>query len=82
MSRYPPLFNMDNDVSTERNKKLLHKEMEKDNAKVKKDTILTLMKQCYAHRREYIMSETEDVTVASILSDYPAFTLPYTVSPM
>ena len=73
---------MDDDVSTERNKKLLRKEMEKDKTKIKKDTMLSLMKQCYAHRREYITSETEDVTVASILSDFPAFTLPYIVSPM
>ena len=73
---------MDDDVSTERNKKLLHKVMEKDKIKIKKDTILSLMKQCYAHCSEYITSETEDVTVASILSDYPVFTLPYIRSPM
>ena len=80
MSRYPPLFVLDDDVSNERNKKLLEKEMEKDKSKVKKDTVLSLMKQCYASRREYIISETEEVTVTSILSAYPALSLPYIVS--
>ena len=56
--------------------------MEKDKAKIKMEMTLSLMKQCYAHHREYIASETEDVTVAHILSNYPVFTLPYTLSPM
>ena len=79
-SRYPPLFALDDDVSSERNKKLLEKEMEKDKSKIKKDTVLSLMKQCYASRREYIISETEEVTVTSILCSYPALSLPYIVS--
>ena len=82
MSHYPPLFNIDDDIWPKRNKKLLHKEMEKDRAKIKMEMILSLIKQCYAHRHESITSEKEDVTVAHILSNYPAFTLPHTVSPM
>ena len=33
---------------------------------------MALMKQCYDSRREYIISETEKVTVTSILCAYPA----------
>ncbi len=44
MGRYPPLFDMDDD---ERNMKLLQKEMEKDKSKIKKDNVLSLMKQFF-----------------------------------
>lgn len=81
LSRYPPLQFPDvgnDEVSNERNTKLLQKEMEKD--KPRKETILPLLKQTFPSRREQVLSESEGVTVATILKAHPALTLPYAVS--
>ncbi len=78
LSRYPPIPDVGNDdISHARNIKLLQKEMERD--KPRKETVLSLLKQTFTSRREYILSEAEDVTATTILKEHQALSLPYAV---
>ena len=56
----------------------LEKEMSKGNPR--KECILKLMRDTYPLRRQYILSESDDVTVSAILQQQPALSLPYAVS--
>lgn len=82
MSRYPPLSDIcaegNDDVCNERNLQMLCREMERD--KPRKEHVLTLMRHTFTIRREYVLSETDEVSVATILDKYMGLTLPYAVS--
>ena len=79
LSRYPPLADMGNDeVSNARNLQMLCREMERD--KPRRDTVLSLMRQTFTSRREYVLSESSDISVAAILQLHQALSLPYVVS--
>lgn len=77
--RYPPLATTENDeISDDRHHQMLSREMERE--KPRKENVLSLMRQTYSTRREYILKESDDVSVSSILEKYKGLTLPYAVS--
>lgn len=81
LSRYPPVHFPDvgdDGISNARNLALLQKEMERE--KPRKDTVLQLLKHTFALRRDDILSDAEDVSIATILLTHPALALPYAVS--
>ena len=81
LGRYPTLEVNDignDDVANARNLNLLQKELERD--KPRKETILPLLRHTFVSRRDYILSEVEDINVARILTIHQALQLPYVVS--
>lgn len=80
LGRYPPLRGtggMD-DVSEERNVAALRKEMERENPR--KDTVLPLLKETFASKRQYIIGDSDDLSVTTILQTHKPLSLPFTVS--
>ena len=72
MSRYPPLSTTESDeISDDRNHQMLGREMDRE--KPRKENILSLMRQTYPSRREYILS-SDEVSVESILHKYAGLT--------
>lgn len=81
LGRYPPLRGtggMD-DVSEERNVAALRKEMERENSR--RDIILPLLKETFASRRQYIMGDSDDLSVTTILQTHKPLSLPFTTFP-
>ena len=78
MDRYPPLKVTDygnDDVAISRSSALLKEELER--SAPRKSAVLSLVKQTYPSRREFILS---DVSVSSILEMHKELTLSYSVS--
>ena len=67
----------DDDVAYHRNRDELTKEMRRE--KPKKDVVLTLSRQTFLPRRADILSDSVDVCVSSLLSDFPELWKPYVV---
>ena len=80
-SRYPPIKDDSvDDVATSRNETALAKELSKE--KPRKDIVLQLAQQTYISRRQFILSESGDLSVRAITEKYAILTLPYAVSKM
>jgi hypothetical protein len=78
-NRYPVFGIPDNDEACDgRNLKELEKELQRDNPR--KDNVLSLLRQTFSMRREDVLKEDADLTVAAILDSHPVLTLPYAVS--
>lgn len=81
LSRYPPIrqdLDGDDEVSISRNIKALEKEMQKQHPR--KEAILPLMKQTFPTRRQDVLLPSAEVSFSSLLTEYPALSLPYVVS--
>ena len=79
LSRYPP-NNLEDDideVALHRNEQALSKEIEET---PRKDVVLPLMKHTFSSCREYILSESSDLTLEELLQKYPALAFPFAVS--
>ena len=48
--------------------------------KPRKDIVLQLLKQTYTSRRQFILGDTEDISVYAILNRHAALMLPFAVS--
>lgn len=59
----------DDEVAVERNHAELTKELRRD--KPRKEIILSLSRQTFQSRRSNVLSEAADVSVTSLLVDYP-----------
>jgi hypothetical protein len=59
----------DDDVAAERNQNELRKELQRD--KPRKEIVLALSRQTFQGRRNAVLSEAADVSVASLLIEYP-----------
>jgi len=66
------------DVFEERNVAALRKEMERENPR--KDIILPLLKETFASRRQYIIGDSDDLSVTAILQTHKPLSLPFAVS--
>ena len=80
LARYSPIDIDDDDLddmAIERNMQALSKEIEREMPH--KEAVLSLMKQTFASRREYILSDSSGTTT-EILKRYPALALPFVVS--
>ena len=81
LTRYPPICTLKegyDHVALSRDLNALQKEMEKE--RPRKEVVLTLMKQTFIARREYILSDDGDVSFAGIVEKYKGITLPICVS--
>lgn len=77
--RYPILGIPGNDEASDgRNVRELDKEMKREHPR--KDNVISLMRQTFHLRREDVVKEADDVSVASITETHPVLTLPYAVS--
>ena len=74
LQRYPPIQTCGTDDG--KSAEALKKELEKD--KPRRDTVLPLMKETFAERRQYILST--ETAVINIGKQYPGLLLPYAVS--
>ena len=78
LTRYPPLRDTgDDDITTSRNKELLIKELEKDSPR--KEIVLSPSRQTYGDRRATILSESEDISVSSLIQKFNELKKPYVV---
>ena len=80
LSRYPPINPEDDvdEVALQRNEQALSKEIERETPR--KEVVLPLMKHTFSSRREYILSESSDLTLEELLQKYPALAFPFAVS--
>lgn len=77
LSRYPPLLEDPQDeVTEERNAKVLASEMERENPR--KEVVLSLVKLTFASRRQYVL-ESHEISVSTITEKFKFFRLPYVV---
>lgn len=60
-----------------RNREELRKELQRE--RPKKEIILSLCRQTFYSRRAEVLSEANDVCVASLLTEFPEFWKPYVV---
>ena len=78
-----PLFNPevrdteDDNIAVQRNRDELAKELRRD--KPRKEIVLSLARQTFQIRRTSVVSEAEDVSVTSLLSDFPELSNKYVV---
>ena len=79
LSRYPPINPDDIDeAALQRNEQALSKELERGTPR--KEVVLPLMNHTFSSRREYILSESSDLTLEELLHKYPPLAFPYAVS--
>lgn len=81
LSRYPPLSrdeDSDDDIAMERHMGMLKKEMERESPR--KEQLLQLMKVTYTIRREFVLSDSSEVSATAVLEKYPALSLVSVVS--
>ena len=77
LTRYPPMKDTgDDDITIDRNKQLLAKELQKE--RPRKEVVLSLARQTYSDRRATILSES-DVTLCSLLEQFNELKKPYVV---
>lgn len=67
----------DDDVAVQRNRDELTKELKRD--KPRKEIVLSLARQTFQGRRTGVLSDADDVSVTSLLTDYPEFCKYYVV---
>lgn len=77
LSRYPPICRGAGEDSCdeqafERNMDLMRKELEREESR--KENLIRLMKLTYPVRREYILSDSSEVSATTILEQYRALT--------
>lgn len=68
----------DDDVASQKNHEALGKELQKD--RPRKEIVLSLARQTYPGRRASVLSDADDVCVASLLTEYQELRKPYVVS--
>lgn len=64
-------------MATYRNREELRKELQRE--RPKKEIILSLSRQTFYSRKAEVLSEANDVCVASLLTKFPEFWKPYVV---
>ena len=67
----------DDDIALKRNHEELTKELHRD--KPRKEIVLALARNTFQGRRTSILSETDDISIASLLTDYHELRTPYVV---
>lgn len=67
----------DDDVAVQRNHDELTKELKRD--KPRKEIVLSLVRQTFQVRRTDVLSDADDISVTSLLTDYPEFCKYYVV---
>ena len=80
--RYPPISISDggcDDVAVSRNSAALEKEVQEKGNSARKKVIVPLMKLTFPSRRQYILSDAEDLTVEAILTKHCFLSFPVCV---